>query len=97
LNVKDGDYSGIVSILQSEGLPKRELTREKKSVGGMLVTGPGLTDADMFSLDIFEGDIGVLISSTIQAQLIEIFEGIPKTTDIYAHAMNENNERCLKS
>ena len=60
MNVKYADYPGIVSILQSEGLFKRELTREKKSIRGMLVTGPGLTDVDMFSLDIFEGDIGVL-------------------------------------
>lgn len=74
---QDADYPGIVPILRSEGLFERELTREEKSVRGMLVTG--LTDADMFLLDIFEGDVGFL--SYFEHGLIEIVEGIPKTTD----------------
>jgi len=95
---QDADYPGIVPILRSEGLFERELTREEKSVRGMLVTG--LTDADMFLLDIFEGDVGFLsyfehgsieLKSLKEYQRLRIevhpLEGFK---DISAHAVNEN-------
>jgi len=52
------DYPGVLPFERARTLFKRDLTLEEKSVRGMLVSG--LSDKDMYALDVFEGSVSVL-------------------------------------